>query len=797
MPEYKERLNECNEWYGKGEYSKGLEIAGEVLRECRDAGVIANELAACLLIVKGHRALGEYEEAIQSNRQAGELAQSIPDWPTYLESLLDRGYLYLAIHKVKDAVSALDKGIGVDKEKNSGQMYPEFASAMADAYMKSGYYSKAEFMCHKAMMAIDGQSKEKSAKDKLAFFKDTIMNRTIAARKINLARAVEASKQYSRALYMLEGAAISDAKLEFDHIIAFHRGRIYLAQENLDMAGQALGKALKVAREKSDAAVEMLAAEQLGIAALKHQEYEKALSYFKDSIAILESGISKLRIEEFKFSFREMGKDVYAYALEAARALKDSETVWEFSERSRARTFLNFIGRGDLLKHSPRIAGYGREYTDISNRIVDLRKRIYEGYAGESGYFLAELKNQLKQLDQQKSAILRHILRDSPLDASLTDIPVVTARQFKECLDSQTCVAEYFVEDDGVNILLIDKNRLDNQRVTIKKNTLLQLVKGFLELIPQVSPARRDIKVQVKKSVFHGDKKPAIDDPRLETLSRELYRLLVKPFEDKLASFKRVCIIAHGLLQYLPFSALKEDEGRHLIEGIQVFYAPSASVLYYLLSAGPKDEMDKMVIFTGPETGVNAPDIPFAAEEVRRVSQMFPGVRRFSGEEAGLSAFLRETPAGDWIHLACHAHFNETDPLLSFLQLSPDQTMGHNGCLEVHQVYNLRLKAGLVILSACETAVSEISEGSEYVGLIRAFMTAGAASVIASLWPVDDEATAALMVAFYGNIREGQNILEALQSAQIDMIGNKRFQSPYFWSAFTLNGDWRASTKNL
>ena len=133
------------------------------------------------------------------------------------------------------------------------------------------------------------------------------------------------------------------------------------------------------------------------------------------------------------------------------------------------------------------------------------------------------------------------------------------------------------------------------------------------------------------------------------------------------------------------------------------------------------------------------------------------------------------------VHLACHAQFRSDNPMFSALHL-------HDGVLTVEQAESLSLRRGIVVLSACETGLAEHGAGDEMVGLVRAFMVAGAARVLASLWPVDDAVTAAFMASFYGALRAGQSPALALRAAQVDVM--REHPHPFYWAAFTLHGGW-------
>jgi CHAT domain-containing protein len=146
-----------------------------------------------------------------------------------------------------------------------------------------------------------------------------------------------------------------------------------------------------------------------------------------------------------------------------------------------------------------------------------------------------------------------------------------------------------------------------------------------------------------------------------------------------------------------------------------------------------------------------------------------------------------EAGRADVVHLAAHGLFVSNDPLSSYVQLAPS---GIKGRIQVKDVLALDLvQTELVVLSACSTGRGQVSESEDVVGLTRAFLAAGAPSVITTLWPVDDEASAALMTSFYRHLLQpGKRMAAALRAAQLELRGRPEWSSPYFWAGFVLNG---------
>jgi CHAT domain-containing protein len=199
----------------------------------------------------------------------------------------------------------------------------------------------------------------------------------------------------------------------------------------------------------------------------------------------------------------------------------------------------------------------------------------------------------------------------------------------------------------------------------------------------------------------------------------------------------------------------------------------------------------------GAGGGGSLPRLPFARREADAivaaagVDSAFRAVDFQASRETALSGALEGFRI---VHFATHGLLNAKRPELSGLVLSLVDERGRprDGFLRVRDVYDLRLPADLVVLSACQTALGEDVQGEGLVGLTRGFMHAGAARVVASLWPVDDVATAELMRRLYGRmLREGTRPAAALRDAQMEMAAEAPWRDPYYWAGFVLQGEWR------
>jgi CHAT domain-containing protein len=330
-----------------------------------------------------------------------------------------------------------------------------------------------------------------------------------------------------------------------------------------------------------------------------------------------------------------------------------------------------------------------------------------------------------------------------------------------------------------------------------------------------------------------------------------LSKLVLGPVADRLAN-KRLLIVSEGALQYVPFAALPvlKAEGRKkeklyssspppsalrpppLIVEHEIVNLPSASVLGVLRAeiAGRKPAEKVVAVFADPVLESNDPrvkenkdaragaeeqlaskDLLRSAEELGVKFERLPNTRREAqaiaaqaGKENELTALdfeaSRKTVIGidldryQIIHFATHGILNSRHPELSGIVLSLVDENGktQDGFVRAHEIYNLKLRAELVVLSACRTALGKEVRGEGLVGLVRGFMYAGAARVVASMWDVRDEATAELMKRFYeGMLKGGKRPAAALREAQVKMWRDARWRAPYYWAGFVLQGEWK------
>jgi CHAT domain-containing protein len=259
-----------------------------------------------------------------------------------------------------------------------------------------------------------------------------------------------------------------------------------------------------------------------------------------------------------------------------------------------------------------------------------------------------------------------------------------------------------------------------------------------------------------------------------------LYHRLLAPARGEIRG-DRIVIVPHAILHYLPFAALRSPAGRWLVEDFALSTLPSASVLRYLVDKGA-DAPARALVVGNPDLGAGLA-LPWAEREARMVGQHEREATVLVRADATEGQVKSRLGTVGLVHLATHGELSESDPLSSAILLAPGD--GEDGRLEVREVFGLDLHARLVVLSACETGLGQLSRGDELVGLQRAFLYAGTPAVVTTLWKVDDRASFELIRAFYDRL-DAAGPMTALRQAQIET--QRAFPHPFAWAAFGLTG---------
>jgi CHAT domain-containing protein len=456
-----------------------------------------------------------------------------------------------------------------------------------------------------------------------------------------------------------------------------------------------------------------------------------------------------------------------------------------------------------------------------------------QGYKKEA--FEASERSKVRAFIDQLDHVEVHSICDSAENATAAPkvqpalqvkTQVLTLEQLSgSILDEDTVLVEFDLGDRASSAWLIDHGNLSSFELA-RSATILKQVRAFRQaLLPIVSAPSEDPTAYLQR---YESRRRAI-----ALASRQLAALLLAPIP--IPAGRRVLIVPDGPLRYIPFAALPyaapSGTLRPFIEAHEVTMLPSASVLAALRRGSgsrppPNDEIavfaDPVFSFSGSNS-TNTP--PSAAQSGRRrfhdiadptvtspsisIPLRLPGSRveaiaiqqvmgttrthlalQFDASRAAILAGAIEHSR--IVHFATHSEVDSLHPEKSELLLTMYDPRGApvDGHLRLSDVYTLKLSADLVVLSSCESALGRDLGSEGVLGLPRGFLYAGAHRVVSSLWRVDDDATAALMTAFYRGIGNGESPNRALRDAQLTVIRQQRYADPYYWAAFVIEGEY-------
>ena len=538
----------------------------------------------------------------------------------------------------------------------------------------------------------------------------------------------------------------------------------FTAGENRQ-AADVYRRATEVNHESGDRDLEAASLSGMGLAYESLKEESQAEQAYEQAIKLFETMRSDGRAASSTLDASEDPALGWIYQRAARLLLKEGQASQSFdlSERARARNFLEQLSsqRVDVRAHGdPVLVAREQELRgELATLETSLRNELRNGYARS----MATIEPILETTEGKRTEytqLLERLKRSDPEYASLVNIDPPTLADIQGMLDARTTLLSYFVGPDFTLAYVITQNKLVAKELPMGKDEIEAIVKA---------------------------KEYAQPDGSLTGFNR-LYRGLVAPVRAELRT-PILGIIPYGALHYVPFSAFG-DGGGWLGDNFSIFELPSASTLPFVqaksneVRSGGRVRPDE-VLAMAP----NFPDGPFtplffSALQTQYISRLY-GARPYFAEEASEARFKALAPTARFIHLSTHGEFNPTNPMFSRIVLA--QGGGEDGSLEAHEVYRLDLsKAEMVVLSACETDMGDQSDGDDVVGLTRAFIYAGAPTVVSSRWDVLDLATTILMTTFYEQLQRGRTKAEALKYAQ--QIVRHDYPHPYFWASFVLTG---------
>lgn len=744
-------------------YQRAFEIARE-LKRYSDASRHLGNLGEVYFL------LGDLPTAIQHYQQALEMAKEAGDEENQSSLLMETGRLLVAQDDVVRAIASYEQGLAVAVRRANPALRSTGLNALGALYLKTGDYFRATESLQQALKSAREMSSPGLEANSLNNLGE------LQAHQGEPRRAIESFEQALRI-----AASINSLR------------NVWQAQAGLAAAYEKL-TLLDKAREHYISAIEVMES----VRARLGGEEEKA-GFFQDKVAVYKKQISLLL-------------DLHA---KDAKPRYDAE-AFHYAELARARALLDLLAEArvdvdqnvslDFLKRRQAVL------QRISQLTAQLLKERSQEVAKQDKGRIGELEKRLGQADGELGNWLRELRSRNPRYAALKYPEPVTLAETQRILDDKTILLSYSLAEPVSFLFAVTRDDFQVKQLP-SEATIGQGVQKLLAAIT--------------------DK----NHPAPEEYRRQAVRLseqLLQPVSRMLAGKDALVIVPDGALHRLPFEALllpgaaaQGDLRRlpYLIRRFAISYAPSASIL-----AGLQNEQREAApkafiafgdpVYAGRAEGVIASPLRAASAgrlnfqrlshsraEVEGIARLFANDDRelFLGEAASEENVKVPERLSRYriVHFSTHGYVNEARPRFSGLVLSsppstnlepktsPQSAIGNrqseDGLLAAYEIFNLKLRADLVVLSACETGLGKEVKGEGLMSLMRAFIYAGTPSVVVSLWNVNDESAADLMIRFYRNLKTGRmSKSEALRQAQLETIRDNGF--PFFWAPFVLVG---------
>jgi CHAT domain-containing protein/Tfp pilus assembly protein PilF len=524
-------------------------------------------------------------------------------------------------------------------------------------------------------------------------------------------------------------------------------------------------------------------------------KYDSAFVQYQKAIGVIDGMRGNLTIEEFKTAFANTKVEVYDRIImllltRRVNGLSQQaaiERAFLYSEESRSRAFLDMLGNRKIDAKASIDASLLDQEQLLRLKIQQLVQELNK--KSDTGNF--NLVDELHKTQSEHNAIVQRIKLSNPAYSSIINVNPIPVREIQDALDSKTAVLQYWVSTEKIVIWILSKNTLKAEIIPI----------GTDELKREVSLCRAAIAHQVNE--------------QSNASLRKLYQWLIQPVKSKISAFKALVIIPHKNLHFLPFQALTSEAGKFLVEEYVLQSVPSSSIFYYCTKRQVTMKKSFLGFALGDFSVGGYHPLPGTELEIEHVAKLYDNFDLKSKVHFTEQYVKDNISEHGFVHIATHGIFNKLQPMYSYLLMSPDTES--DGRLTVDEIFSLNFQGRVIALSACETALGDLSDGDELVGLSRAFIYAGSPSVVVSLWKIDDATSAWLMIRFYQYLQSGLTAAESLTFAQRDFIqrnfsslknkglreiefdkdiqqitvtrNNARARSPFFWAPFILVGN--------
>jgi len=801
--------------------------------ETAQKGAALNNLGEVLL------SLGEKDEAFGCFNQALPLLQKAGDPSSEATVLSNLGAIYAALGDTRTARNFYERALALYRDKTVNNLTGQ---AVALSNMGAAYDAQQN---SDLALDYDGQA--------LTLWRQ-VGNREGEANTLNNFGDIyywKGNEKRAREVYDSALKLWRAAKNRAGEAATLNRmGKNYYARRKNDEAFKFFTQALPLAREAGDRSNEALALYGLAIVARANKQLEQARQHIEAALVIIDLLRTKTSSPALRASFFDTVRGPYEFYIDLLMEMHKHDPGRQFnmealriSERARARSLLEMLveAHADIREGlDPKLLERERACREtLDDKLEDLTLRLRRGNAEQEIDTAKKAVEDALIACQQVDVLIKN---QSPRYAALTQPQPLTVQEIQPHLGPDTLLLEYSLGNQRSFLWAVTSTAIASYELPARKPIEEAAGKVYDRMITRTENPEDKPEEEWRTIVARADSE-------LPAAMAALSKMLLAPVASQLQA-KRLLIVADGALQRLPFAALPEPDAaaranEALVMNHEIVYLPSASIIEVLRreTATRKPAAKSIAVLADPVFEANDPRFktlaaqPATAANQRAASSINQRILKtvqkaateirpgwqidrlpFTGSEAQkivalasatdsklalafdasrATAESQELSQYRIVHFATHGLMDPIHPELSGVVLSMINQNHElqDGFLRAHEVFNLKLPAELIVLSACQTGLGPLLRGEGMISLTRGFMYAGAPRVVVSLWSVNDAATAALMERFYKKMLvDKMRPAEALRAAQIEMLKQterSEWKTPYFWAPFVLQGEWR------
>jgi CHAT domain-containing protein len=824
---------------GLSKFEEAEKSSNLALTIWRDLQNQQGEAHTLLSLYETHTLADKVEEATTDLKRAETIWRELNDSVSLAETLIYLSFLSMRQGQWQSALVTLDEAqtLLANKEEPflAGKVAMSFGviyEAYGQLETALGYYEeslvKYRDVAHDKRGTIDAGIKVGRVRASLGDYAGAIQQ---------IEQLLSVAKEIDKDLYVglchedlgqvwLAAGSYEQARREFQSAIDYFaragtrrpwaRAQSYLGETefllgNVGSASNAYQSALGVFQKLPDYTNEAALTFSLGKLALHKGQYDIAEKYLDRSIELTERLRENAASRDLRGSFLASVHDRYEAYVELLMARHDKQPhqrldikAFEASESGRARSLMDALrGYQRELRHpsDPLLLLAEEKLQREEQELVDEKAKLLS--RGASAKEIAKVDRELRDLGATYETLQARINSSKKFTNLLR--PGLDYESIKqEVTNADTSLLEYSLGTKNSFAWLVTKDGLKSYKLA-DKQTIANAANKLIHLL---------------SAPTIGTEQQA----QLQTAVDEVSRLVLDPLSHDLRT-SRLIVVADGILQYVPFQVLKASASatEPLLAQFDIIAAPSASTLAIVrqertnrqpapkllvgfgdavfssdYSPKPKQangtDLEASRSNEGPK-GREFPRLFNAKRELRAIGDLVGDEASFFVEYDATRANLLKVDFSQFriLHVVTHGRLDDDQPEQSglFLSLVDENDRQLNGFVGLADIYKMHAPVDLVVLSACHTALGENVRGEGLIGLTRGFMYAGASSVVASLWKVDDAATAELMKHFYGHLlRDGMTPPAALRAAQNKIRAQPKWKSPYYWAGFTFQGNY-------